>query len=166
MSVIHDERPLPHASVLFPHLHADPGSLPLSLDPFTVTTTTGFLPLKAPQVDLPLKFAPLASILDDLPILRRDGHPGLLAQNQLGRLIDSGALPNLTDSLDDLVAEDGKPDLAAITAVFRDYAFLASAYLLEPCWDTWSKDNEGGYGLGRHTLPACIAGPLVRAAVL
>ncbi|KAK7883597.1 hypothetical protein LTR67_011096 [Exophiala xenobiotica] len=51
-----------------------------------------------------------------------------------------------------------------LTALFRDYSFLASAYLLEPCWEAWSKNNSAGYGLGRAVLPRCIAAPLVKAA--
>lgn len=165
MSVTH-ERPLPDTSQLFPHLHSDPETLPSSEDPFTITTRTGFLPLRPPQVDLPAKFAALASLLDSLPIVCQDGSAGLLAHFKLGDIIDAGNLPDLTVALDDLIAEEGKPDLAAITAAFRDYAFLASAYLLEPCWKAWSNSKDGGYGLGRQTLPRCIAGPLVKTAAL
>ena len=52
-----------------------------------------------------------------------------------------------------------------MTAAFRDYAFLASAYLLEPCWQRWNEGLEG-YGLGREVLPKEIAGPLVKSAAL
>jgi indoleamine 2,3-dioxygenase len=166
MSQAHSEKPLPHTSTLFPHLHCNPATLPSSLDPFTITTSTGFLPLRTPQVDLSARFAALTTLLKQLPIVRQDGSPGLLATFQLGNTIDARALPDLTAALDDLKAKDGKPDLAAITAAFRDYAFLASAYLLEPCWERWSKDHDGGYGLGRQTLPRCIAGPLVKTAAL
>jgi indoleamine 2,3-dioxygenase len=166
MSVTHEEGPLPHTSTLFPHLHSNPATLPQSIDPFTITTATGFLPLSCPQVDLPTKFAALTHMLENLPIVRQDGSPGLLATFQLGSVIDAGALPDLTEAIDDLVADDGQPDLAAVTAAFRDYAFVASAYLLEPCWENWSKDKEGGYGLGRQMLPRCIAGPLVKTAAL
>ena len=37
-------------------------------------------------------------------------------------------------------------DPVLVTALFRDYSFLASAYLLEPCHITMSK--TGKYGLG------------------
>lgn len=166
MLILHKDDTLPSASTLFPHLHSNPATLPSSLNPFTVTTATGFLPLKAPQVELPPQFAALTSLLEGLPIVCKNGSAGLLASFQLGSTIDSGILPDLTDALDDLTLEDGEFDLAAITAAFRDYSFLASAYLLEPCWETWSKDNEGGYGLGRQALPKCIARPLVRTAAL
>jgi indoleamine 2,3-dioxygenase len=166
MSVPDQESPLPATSILFPHLHSNPATLPASLDPFTITTTTGFLPLAPPLVELPSKFAPLTSLVEDLPIVRQDGSPGLLAKFALGSAIDTGTLPDLTDALDDLTTEDGKPDLVAVTAAFREYAFLASAYLLEPCWERWNKDQDGGYGLGRPMLPRCIAGPLVKTAAL
>jgi indoleamine 2,3-dioxygenase len=166
MSVFHDDEPLPDTGTLFPHLHSNPKILPLSLDPFTITTTTGFLPLRAPQVLLSSRFNVLTKLLENLPVVRQDGSSGLLAQFQLGSVIDAGSLPDLTDALDDLSGDDSKLDLAAVTAAFRDYAFLASAYLLEPCWKTWCKDNKAGYGLGRQTLPRCIAGPLVKAATM
>jgi indoleamine 2,3-dioxygenase len=166
MSFNHEDRPLPKTSTLFPHLHSNPAILPSSLDPFTITTTTGFLPLRAPQLNLPPKFSALRSLLENLPVVRQDGTAGLLADFKLGSFIDGGILPDLADALDDLATENDEPDLMAITAAFRDYAFLASAYLLEPCWEKWSKNREGGYGLGRQILPSCIAGPLVKSAAL
>jgi indoleamine 2,3-dioxygenase len=149
---------------VFPHIEDDPVTLPASLDPFTITTSTGFMPLRPPQIDLPPKFAPLTALADNFPVVKLDGTPGLLASFKLGPAIDNdNALPDLNDDIDSLVADDGKPDLAAVTAVFRDYSFIASAYLLEPCWERWSKGLEG-YGLGRQVLPKCIAGPLVKTA--
>ncbi len=148
----------------FPHIEDDPITLPASLDPFTITTSTGFMPLRPPQVDLPSKFAPLTALVEELAVLKLDGTPGLLASFELGPTIDGdNALPDLSDDVDSLIADDGKPDLAAVTAVFREYSFIASAYLLEPCWERWSKGLEG-YGLGRRMLPKCIAGPLVKTA--
>ncbi len=145
----------------FPHIDEDPTTVSLSVDPFTITTSTGFMPLRDPQIDLPPMFQPLADLVAELPVLKFDGAPGLLATYQLGPIIDAGeALPDLNHEIDNLIAADGEPDLAAVTAVFRDYAFVASAYLLEPCWERQCKGLEG-YGLGRHTLPKAIAGPLV-----
>ncbi|KAI5283517.1 hypothetical protein KEM52_003335 [Ascosphaera acerosa] len=48
----------------------------------------------------------------------------------------------------------------------RDYAFLASAYILEPCWKNWLESEDKSYGLGRDRLPHAIAGPLYRCAQL
>ena len=149
---------------VFPYIEKDPTTLPYSLDPFTITTSTGFLPLRTPQVDLPCAFEPLTRLAESLPAVKLDGSPGLLATYQVGPKIDNDqALPDLTDEVDSLIAEDGKPDLAAVTAVFRDYGFIASAYLLEPCWERSKKGLEG-FGLGRQVLPKCIAGPLVKTA--
>lgn len=146
----------------FPYIQEDPETLPKSLDPFTITTSTGFLPLRSPQIDLPTKFAPLTELVECLPVVKLDGTPGLLASFRLGPAIDNdNALPDLNDEIDSLITEDGKPDLAAVTAVFREYAFIASAYLLEPCWERTCKGLEG-YGLGRQMLPKCVAGPLVK----
>ena len=149
---------------VFPNIDHDPTTLPTSLDPFTITTSTGFMPLRPPQVNLPSHFEALTKLVESLPIVKLDGSPGLLATYQLGPSIDDhGVLPDLTNDIDGLVAADKKPDLAAITAAFRDYAFVASAYLLEPCWERSNKGLEG-YGFGRQVLPKCIARPLVKTA--
>lgn len=164
MTYLTESPPLPPLSTLFPNVRSDARSLPRSADPFTVTTATGFLPCRTPLLRLPEQFDALSTILDDMPIVKADGSPGLLATFNLGPLIDSGALPDLTSHIKDLRTEGGEVDLDAITALFRDYSFLASAYLLEPCWESWSKDHDAGYGLGRAILPRCIASPLVAAA--
>lgn len=157
---------LPSAlSACFPYLRSQPSDVPDDVDPFTVNTTTGFLPFKLPLRRLPAVFEPLSRILDAMPVVKEDGTPGLLAQYRLGPLVDAGALPDLTSEIDNLLVEDSRErDLRAVTAAFRDYSFVASAYLLEPCWEKWSSNPAGGYGLGRQMLPKCIAGPLVRCA--
>ena len=164
MTYLTDSPPLPPLSALFPNIRTDGTSLPRSADPFTVTAAAGFLPCRQPLARLPAEFDFLYGILDDMPIVKADGSAGLVANFQLGPLIDSGALPDLSVHVHGLRTESGDIDLDAITALFRDYSFLASAYLLEPCWESWSKDHDAGYGLGRAVLPACIASPLVKAA--
>jgi indoleamine 2,3-dioxygenase len=165
MTYLEDSPPLPALSTLFPHLHSDATTLPSSTDPFTITTKTGFLPCRPPLIRLPEAFDQVTAILEDMPIVKADGSSGLLATFKLGPLIDSGKLPDLTSEMDKLrVGPNNDYDLEAITALFRDYSFLASAYLLEPCWEMWSKDNSAGLGLGRSVLPRCIASPLVKAA--
>lgn len=121
------------------------------------------MPLRPPRVYLPVAFDPIQKLVQQLPVVKSDGTPGLLATYNLGHEIDKGVLPNLTDIIDTLVSSDGQSDLENVTAVFREYAFLASAYLLEPCWERYDKGLEG-YGLGRQTLPRCIAGPLTKTA--
>lgn len=161
-----NEPPKSSTKAVFPHIDSDPAVLPSSLDPFTITTQNGFLPLNTPQIDLPSVFKPLNQLCEEMPIVKEDGQPGLLATYQLGPTIDEKkALPDLTTEMDSLIAADGQPDLVAVTAAFRDYSFLSSAYLLEPCWERWNKGLEG-YGLGREKLPACLAGPLVKTAKL
>lgn len=159
----HEERWQDDLTSLFPHIHDDPATLTKSLDPFTITAANGFLPLQPPRIELPPQFQPLIDIAEKLPVVKVDGTPGLLATYQVGPTIDNHELPDLNADIDTLIAADGKPDLASVTAAFRDYAFIASAYLLEPCWERWSNGLEG-YGLGRQMLPKCIAGPLVKTA--
>jgi indoleamine 2,3-dioxygenase len=155
-----------HSTAVLKHVEDDPTNMSRTLDPFTVTTSNGFMPLQTPETKLPKAFDPLIKLCERMPIVKEDGNPGLLASYQLGPTIDlSDALPDLTDEIDNLLV-DGKPDLIAATAIFRDYAFLASAYLLEPCWEKWNKDSQQGYGLGRQRLPRNLAGPLTKTAKL
>ncbi|KXJ85294.1 hypothetical protein Micbo1qcDRAFT_180924 [Microdochium bolleyi] len=158
-----------------PYLTYDPQDVPASADPFEITAQMGYLPCRLPLRRLPAAFDKLSEILDDMPIEKEDGTPGLLATFRLGPLIDGGALPDLTAEIDNLVVpgSNGERDMDAITAAFRDYSFVASSYLLEPCWETYSTgkavDSETGskgYGLGRQTLPQCIAGPLVKCGAI
>ena len=163
MAYLQDDPPLPPMESLFPYLEEDPSTLPTGTDPFTITTKTGFLPARSPLVDLPGEFDALSRIVVDMPVTKEDGKPGLLAEYKLGPLIDGGALPDLTEHVKSL-CNATQANMELITALFRDYSFLASSYLLEPCWESWSKDHNAGYGLGRPVLPRCIAGPLMRTA--
>ena len=115
-----------HASTTFdvlsdtrPHDH--------SLNAFMVSTTRGFLPRADPVIKLPVEFDALESILSRMPIKTLDGSPGLLADCRLGSSVVKD-LPDLTDAI-----EKYRDDLPLINALYRDYSFLASAYLLEPC---------------------------------
>lgn len=91
-----------------------------------------------------------------MPIRTATGQPGLLAPFTLGETV-LRELPDLTDEI-----EGVKGDLRIVGALYRDYCFLASAYLLEPCHNGFVKGK--GYGLGRERLPAVLARPLVRVA--
>lgn len=147
----------------FPYIHDDPNALPHSLDPFTITTSTGFLPYQTSPTSLPEVFQPLQSLLERMPVTKADGSPGLLASYELGPAV-LAELPDLTDEVNKVVTADGSPDLYTVTALFRDYSFLASAYLLEPCWENWRKNPDQGYGLGRDLLPRAVARPMYRCA--
>lgn len=158
-------KPQPTTLKRFPHIHDDPATLPRSLDPFTVTTTTGFLPYATAPTTLPEVFKPLQSLVERMPVKKMDGTPGLMGTYELGPTVHA-ELPDLTAHLEEVVTADGSLDLFTITALFRDYSFLASCYLLEPCWENWEKNPDGGYGLGRDRLPKSVARPMVRCAEL
>jgi indoleamine 2,3-dioxygenase len=98
-----------------------------SLNAFIVSTTRGFLPRDDPVIKLPVEFDALESILCRMPIKTLDGSPGLLAECKLGRTVLE-ELPDLTAAI-----EMYRNDLPLMNALYRDYSFLASAYLLEPC---------------------------------
>lgn len=51
-----------------------------------------------------------------------------------------------------------------MNALYRDYSFLASAYLLEPCHERFVRGE--GYGLARDRLPRSISLPIARCADL
>ncbi|KAH7376125.1 indoleamine 2,3-dioxygenase family protein [Plectosphaerella cucumerina] len=127
-----------------------------SLPAFMVSTTRGFLPRGHPVVDLPSEFAPLDDILKRMPIKKLDGTPGLLADSKFGDAV-LAELPDLTEHVDKY-----KDDLPLMNALYRDYSFAASAYLLEPCHERFVKGEP--YGLGRQVLPRCIARPIARCA--
>ncbi|KAH7148638.1 indoleamine 2,3-dioxygenase-like protein [Dactylonectria macrodidyma] len=123
---------------------------------FMVSTTRGFLPRMDPIVSLPKEFDAFEDILQRMPVTTASGEPGLLAQYKLGEVVDK-ELPNLTEAVDKY-----KDNLPLQNALYRDYSFLASAYLLEPCHHRFIKGEP--YGLGRQTLPAQIAHPIARCA--
>lgn len=155
--------PSPTTLKKFPHVHDDPSKLSHALDPFTITTSTGFLPYATGPVDLPDAFQPLKSLVERMPVVKLDGTPGLLATYEFGPAVDA-EMPDLTDEVEKLVLPDGSPDRFTLTAVFRDYTFVASSYLLEPCWENWCKNPDGGYGLGREVLPKTVARPMYLCA--
>ena len=129
-----------------------------TLPAFMVSTTRGFLPRMNPIVALPAEFDPLESLLQRMPIQTLDGKPGLLAEGKLGDAVQS-ELPDLTDQVEKYGA-----NLPLMNALYRDYSFLLSAYLLEPCHLRFVKGEP--YGLGRDVLPANIARPIARCAQL
>ncbi|KAJ7837366.1 indoleamine 2,3-dioxygenase gamma type [Mycena olivaceomarginata] len=126
------------------------------LPAFAVSTTRGFLPRAEPIVTLPQEFDPLEAILARMPIKKLDGTPGLLAHGQLGETVLKD-LPDLTWAI-----EKYTENLPLQNALYRDYSFLASAYLLEPCHERFLKGEP--YGLGRQVLPKNISLPISRCA--
>ena len=112
-----------------------------SLPAFMVSTTRGFLPRQEPIIELPPEFDPLESILTRMPIKTLNGMPGLLATATLGETVLK-ELPDLTGAINKY-----QNNLPLMNALYRDYSFLASAYLLEPCHERFM--NGENYGLGR-----------------
>lgn len=129
-----------------------------SLPAFMVSTTRGFLPRGNPIVELPKEFAVLESLLQRMPIKKLDGSPGLLATFEFGDAVLK-ELPDLSDEI-----EKYRDDLVVMNALYRDYSFLASAYLFEPCHERHMRGED--YGLGRQSLPRCISLPIVKVAEL
>lgn len=129
-----------------------------SLPAFMVSTTRGFLPRHEPIIELPSEFDELESILVRMPIKTLNGMPGLLATATLGETVLK-ELPDLTDAINKY-----QENLPLMNALYRDYSFLASAYLLEPCHERFM--NGESYGLGRQTLPSVISLPISRCAEL
>lgn len=127
-----------------------------SLPAFMVSRTRGFLPRMDPIVRLPADFDALESILQRMPVKTASGEAGLLALNKLGAEVDSD-FPDLTEAMDRY-----ENDLPVMNALYRDYSFLASAYLLEPCHERFVRGE--GYGLGRQVLPRNISRPIARCA--
>ena len=123
---------------------------------FMVSTTRGFLPRQDPIAKLPADFDALESLLSRMPIRTLSGAPGLLASCSLGAAVNK-ELPDLSGAI-----EKYHDDKVLMNALYRDYSFLASAYLLEPCHERFMRGEQ--YGLGRDVLPSVIAKPIVKVA--
>jgi indoleamine 2,3-dioxygenase len=119
--------------------------------PFLLSTTRGFLPRQDPILDIPSKCEPLDILLKKMRWDQPDGSEGLLAKKQLGEAVLS-ELPELD--------VDENNDTMLDLALFRDYSFLTSAYLLEECHHNFLK--TGKYGLGRPSLPLVLSRPFVK----
>ncbi|KAJ4306148.1 hypothetical protein N0V88_000944 [Collariella sp. IMI 366227] len=121
-----------------------------SLPAFMVSTTRGFLPRMDPIVMLPTEFDALESLLQRMPVKTASGEPGLLATGQLGDAV-TAELPDLTEAV-----VKYKDNLPLQNALYRDYSFLASAYLLEPCHERCGfkpfMEYAGSYALFNYHL--------------
>lgn len=124
-------------------INADKGS------EFTVANPHGFLPRRDPLAVLPSYFDKLEELLHEMPISKPDGTYGLLHSGRFGEQVER-ELP--------LYDVGFIHDHRILSALFRDYTFLASAYILEPCDIQYRLARN--YGLGRRVLPQNIAEPL------
>lgn len=119
---------------------------------FSVDPIHGFLPIAEPLATLPAHYKELQSLIDQMPIVKTDGSPGLLATD--------GAFEAAAKSIPNFVKEIGtETDPFVLAALFRAYGFVTSAYTLAPAHHTFLK--TGTYGKAHAVLPANIAQPFV-----
>ena len=119
---------------------------------FEVNHLNGFLPKKSPLAVLPERYNGLQVLIDEMPIKKANGQDGLLAIE--GAIED--AVKKLKNYKDLVKNED---DIFINQALFRAYAFLASAYLLAPSHFSFQKTKK--YGKAHRVLPAQISEPFV-----
>ncbi|KAL8281171.1 hypothetical protein RQP46_006529 [Phenoliferia psychrophenolica] len=122
---------------------------------FTMSLQRGFLPREDPLAELPSEFAPIESLLNRMTIRQPDGSRGLLAKGEFGPAVLKELNQATTDSVLNAITTKKQP---LISALFRDFCFLTSAYLLEPIDIKFR--TTGVYGEGRDTLPYHLAVPL------
>ena len=119
---------------------------------FEVNHLNGFLPKKSPLSVLPERYSELQELIDEMPIKKANGQDGLLAIE--GAIED--AVKKLKNYKDVVKNED---DIFINQALFRAYAFLASAYLLAPSHFSFQKTKK--YGKAHRVLPSQISEPFV-----
>ncbi|KAJ8122456.1 hypothetical protein ONZ43_g1358 [Nemania bipapillata] len=123
----------------------------ISLPAFMVSTIRGFLPRMDPIVTLPQEFDPVEDLLQSMPVLTHSGRPGFLASGRLGDEVEK--LPDLTEEI-----EKYHNNLPMMNALYRDYSFLASAYLLEPCHMRFIKGEPTGFKPFMEYAGSCLSG--------
>ena len=119
---------------------------------FEVNHLNGFLPKKSPLAVLPERYNGLQVLIDEMPIKKANGQDGLLAIE--GAIED--AVKKLKNYKDLVKNED---DIFINQALFRAYAFLASAYLLAPSHFSFQKTKK--YGKAHRILPSQLSEPFV-----
>ena len=119
---------------------------------FEVNHLNGFLPKKSPLAVLPERYNGLQVLIDEMPIKKANGQDGLLAIE--GAI--EGAVKKLKNYKDVVKNED---DIFINQALFRAYAFLASAYLLAPSHFGFQKTKK--YGKAHRVLPSQVSEPFV-----
>jgi len=122
---------------------------------FSVDPTHGFLPIAEPLAQLPDAFAGLQKLIDQMPIVKDDGSPGLLAVEGAFEK----AVMNLTNYVDQVNSER---DPFVLAALFRAYGFVTSAYTLAPSHHSFLK--TGKYGKAHGVLPSNVAQPFAAVA--
>ncbi|CAD6887280.1 unnamed protein product [Tilletia controversa] len=134
-----------------------------TLPAFVISRQRGFLPRFEPMAQLPDRFSKLESLLQRMTIHQPDGSSGLLATGDLGpAVLDELSVSEHDSAFAIQAAKDPDADARLLNALFRDYCFLTSAYLLEPTDQAFRA--TGKYGPGRGVLPAQLAVPLCALA--
>jgi indoleamine 2,3-dioxygenase len=113
----------------------------------------GFLPSQKPMITLPSEFKALNEALDAMRFLQNGQETGLLAKNELRKQIDAN-FPNLIEA----IKKSDPNDARLQGALFRDYSFLSSGYMLEPCHINYLKTKN--YGRGSDHIPETLAVPM------
>jgi indoleamine 2,3-dioxygenase len=119
---------------------------------FNVSAAHGFLPELPPLVTLPPTYEALQSVLDKMPVQLSNGEPGYLHF--------PGKIQEVANQIPNYIAQvKEESDIRIIQALYRGYAFLTSAYTLEPAFQHFKQ--TGTYGKANNVLPANIAQPFV-----
>ncbi len=136
------------------------------LPPFVISRERGFLPREDPLVNLPSTFEGLSSLLDrmtihQLPDANGDRATGLLGKGEFGDAVLDELKPEGKEvrAVEEAIE---KGDSRLLAALFRDYCFATSAYLLEPVDRAYKQ--TGFYTQGRDVLPRQLAVPLKKLA--
>lgn len=137
-----------------------------ALPQFTLSRKAGFLPRQDPLVELPRQFSGLDSLLKRMTIQQYDANgnksgTGLLGHGHFGDAVNHELkIDGVEAKAVDAAIQSGNQQL--LSALFRDYCFATSAYLLEPTDQSYRK--TGLYSPGRDRLPAQLAVPLKKLA--
>jgi indoleamine 2,3-dioxygenase len=114
----------------------------------SIDKNNGFLPIKDPLGHLPEKYKSLQDIIDCLPNL-------ITLENIKFYTLDSLIHDKLINYSDII---DSETDVLVIHALYRAYTFIATAYILEPCYLQFKLN--GSYKFIREKIPEKIAVPL------
>lgn len=124
-----------------------------------LTTMRGFLPQQSPYCLAQSEMAGLNSLLDSMPVIKKDGTPGLLAKNEFRQAAlelpdHSAVFQSWAAALTTDISPEQKTQHAMDLAVaFRDYQYLKMGALFEPV--------QSGSLQASTVLPSNIANPLV-----
>ena len=108
---------------------------------FSVDSINGFLPIKQPLITLPKAYSPLQELLTQMPILTDQNQEGLLARE--------GAIEDYVHKLPNFINQVNLETNPFVQqALFRAYAFVASAYTLAPAYHYYLKHGTYGRPMG------------------